>query len=125
MVGALWARLATSLEHILCKPGIIKLWVMQDHGTSYMQKFTLSSGQDMTILKELLSTSPVMIDAADLQKLHRAGLVPWLFEKQESNESYTPQQRESNTMTYTEVDVAYMKLHNAEDLCEEEEDELF
>lgn len=104
MVDALWDRLVTLLERIRYKPDIITLQIMPDQGTCYTQKFMLSSEQDLTMLKEVLSMWPAMIGAEDLQKLSRAGLVHALYETQESDELYTPQQME----------FAFMTLHNAE-----------
>lgn len=94
MVRKLWDKLVTSLRLTRCKQDIIKLWVMPDQGTSYMLKFMLSSEQDMTALKELLSTSHVMIEMEDWQKLSRAGLVQEPSETQECCGQCTPQQTE-------------------------------
>lgn len=94
MVKELWDKLVTSLKRTPCKHDIIKLWVTPDQGTSYMLKFMLYSEPDMTILKELLSTSHVMIETEDLQKLNRAGLVLGPSEKQECCGSCTPRQGE-------------------------------
>src|SRR5690625_503838 len=98
MVKELWQKLVTSLRHIRYRHTTIKLWVMTGHGISYMQKFTLSSEQDLTMLKELLSMSPVMIEGEDLQKLHRAGLAHVLYEMRESPVLSTPQQEELKAM---------------------------
>lgn len=109
MVRELWDRLVTSLGLTRCKQDTIELWVMSGPGTSYMQKFMLSSEQDMTMLRELLSMSPVMIDEENLQKLNRAGLAHKLFEMQECCGSCTPQQMELNLMTSND----YEQLHEA------------
>lgn len=109
MVKKLWDKLATSLGLTHSKHDIIKLWVMSDQDTSYMQKFMLSSEQDMTILKELLSTSHVMIGMEDLQKLNRAGLVHQHCGTQECCGSCTPTQMEL-PLTTSE---AYEQVHGA------------
>lgn len=106
MVGALWGRLVTSLERILCRQDIITLQIMPDQGTSYTQKFMLSSEQDLIMLREVLSMWPALIGVEDLQKLNRAGLAHVLYETRGSHESYTPQQME----------FAFMTFHNAEDV---------
>lgn len=109
MVKELWDKLVTSLGLTHSKHDIIKLWVMSDQDTSYMQKFMLSSEQDMTILKELLSTSHVMIGMEDLQKLSRAGLVHQHCGTQECCGSCTPTQMELPLTTYE----AYEQVHGA------------
>lgn len=105
MVIALYRKLVTLLERIRNRHDSIELWVIPDHETSCTQKYTLSLEEDLEMLKELLSTSAVMIGEGDLQKLSRAGLAHYLLPWLESDVSYTPQQRE----------FAFMTLHNAED----------
>ena len=94
MVRKLWDKLVTSLRLTRCKQDTIKLWVIDDPDTSYMLKFMLYSEPDMTMLKELLSMSHVMIEMEDWQKLRRAGLVQEPSEMQECCGSCTPQQME-------------------------------
>lgn len=106
MVTKLFRKLATSLGLIQNKQDSIELWVIPDHGTSFTQKFTLSSEEDLTMLRALPSTLAVMISEEDLQKLRRAGLAHLLCEWLECDVSYTPQQLELNLMTY----------HNAEEV---------
>lgn len=105
MVIALYRKLATLLERIRNRHDSIKLWVIPDQGISFMQKFTLSLEEDLEMLKELLSTSDVMISEGDLQKLSRAGLAHLLYDWLESDVSYTPRQME----------FAFMTLHKAHD----------
>lgn len=95
----------TSLGPIRSKRDLIELWVIPDQGTVYMQKFMLSSEQDLLMLKEVLSMWDVMIDEDALRKLRRAGLAHLLYEAQDLPELYTPRQLELNFMT----------LHNAEE----------
>lgn len=105
MVKELYQRLVTLLERIRNKHDSIELWVIIDHGTSYMRRYTLSSEQDLAALTEVLSTLDVMICEEDLRKLRRAGLAHLLYEQQESDEQYTPQQME----------FAFKTIHKAED----------
>ncbi len=105
MVIELFRQLATLLGLIRNKQDSIELWVIPDQGTSYTQRFTLSSEEDLRMLEELPSTLAVMISEADLQKLRRAGLAHLLYAWQESEESSTPQQ----------LELSFKTLHNAED----------
>ena len=105
MVTKLFRKLATLLGLTQNKQDSIELWVIPDHGTSFTQKFMLSSEQDLLILKEVLSMWDVMIDEDALRKLRRAGLAHLLYEAQDLPELYTPRQLGLNFMT----------LHNAEE----------
>lgn len=105
MVRELYQRLVTLLERIRNKHDSIELWVIIDHGTSYMRRYTLSSAQDLGALTEVLSTLDVMIYEEDLQKLRRAGLAHLLYESVESDELYTPQQ----------LEFSFKTMHNAEE----------
>lgn len=104
MVIRLYRKLVTLLERTRSRRDSIELWVMPDQGTSYTQRFMLSSEEDLRMLKELQSTLAVMISEADLQKLRRAGLAHLLYGWLESDVSYTPQQME----------FAFMTLHKAD-----------
>lgn len=115
MVIALYRKLVTLLERIRSRHDSIELWVIPDHETSCTQKYTLSLEEDLEMLKELLSTSAVLISGGDLQKLGRAGLAHLLYDWLESDVSYIPQQMELNLTIPSDRDKAFMTFHKAEE----------
>lgn len=105
MVGALYQRVLTLLKPTQSKHDGTLLQDKADHETCCTQSCQPYSGLERTDVQELLSTLLAGIGTDDWQRLARAGLAHKQLEQQESDEPYTPQQRES----------AFMTLHNAEE----------